>query len=201
MLFISGDSEISSGGESGPVRITDPQGASDRRPPECAEISSLGGQQQADPPGYRGKPGFCRDQFRIIHLCGRGHLDASLEGREGYAQFEYVQDELKDLFALTDLVLSRAGANSICELLALRKPNLLIPLSAAASRGDQILNADSYQKQGYSLVLKEESLTPESLLSSLRQLWTDRKTYVAAMEKSSQSSAIDIIMGLITETA
>ena len=140
-------------------------------------------------------------EFRIIHLCGRGHLDASLEGREGYAQFEYVQDELKDLFALTDLVLSRAGANSICELLALRKPNLLIPLSAAASRGDQILNADSYQKQGYSLVLKEESLTPESLLSSLRQLWTDRKTYVAAMEKSSQSSAIDIIMGLITETA
>ena len=114
---------------------------------------------------------------------------------------EYVQDELKDLFALTDLVLSRAGANSICELLALRKPNLLIPLSAAASRGDQILNADSYQKQGYSLVLKEESLTPESLLTSLRQLWTDRKTYVAAMEKSSQSSAIDIIMGLITETA
>lgn len=137
-------------------------------------------------------------EFRIIHLCGKGNLDPSLEGRGGYVQFEYIQDELKDLFALADLVLSRAGANSICELLALRKPNLLIPLSAAASRGDQILNADSYKKQGYSMVLKEEDLTPESLLSALRQLNADRETYRAAMEKSSQSSAIDIIMGLIT---
>ena len=140
-------------------------------------------------------------EFRIIHLCGKGNLDSSLEGREGYVQFEYIQDELKDLFALADLVLSRAGANSICELLALRKPNLLIPLSSAASRGDQILNADSYKKQGYSMVLKEEDLTPESLLSALRQLNADRETYRAAMEKSSQSSAIDIIMGLITGTA
>ena len=137
-------------------------------------------------------------EFRIIHLCGKGNLDSSLDGREGYVQFEYIQDELKDLFALADLVLSRAGANSICELLALRKPNLLIPLSAAASRGDQILNADSYKKQGYSMVLKEEDLTPESLLSALRQLNADRETYRAAMEKSSQSSAIDINMGLIT---
>ena len=137
-------------------------------------------------------------EFRIIHLCGKGNLDSSLDGREGYVQFEYIQDELKDLFALADLVLSRAGANSICELLALRKPNLLIPLSAAASRGDQILNADSYKKQGYSMVLKEEDLTPESLLRSLRQLNADRETYRSAMEKSSQSSAIDIIMGLIT---
>ena len=140
-------------------------------------------------------------EFRIIHLCGKGNLDSSLDGREGYVQFEYIQDELKDLFALADLVLSRAGANSICELLALRKPNLLIPLSAAASRGDQILNADSYKKQGYSMVLKEEDLTPESLLRSLRQLNADRETYRAAMEKSSQSSAIDIIMGLITGAA
>ena len=140
-------------------------------------------------------------EFRIIHLCGKGNLDSSLDGREGYVQFEYIQDELKDLFALADLVLSRAGANSICELLALRKPNLLIPLSAAASRGDQILNADSYKKQGYSMVLKEEDLTPESLLSALRQLNADRETYRAAMEKSSQSSAIDIIMGLITGNA
>ncbi len=139
------------------------------------------------------------EDFRIIHLCGKGHLDESLSGREGYAQFEYVQDELKDLFALCDMVLSRAGANSICELLALRKPNLLVPLSAAASRGDQILNADSYQKQGYSMVLREEDLTQDSLISSLRALKDSRQSYIAAMEKSAQSSAVDIIMKLITE--
>jgi UDP-N-acetylglucosamine--N-acetylmuramyl-(pentapeptide) pyrophosphoryl-undecaprenol N-acetylglucosamine transferase len=108
-----------------------------------------------------------------------------------------VESELKDLFALADLVLSRAGANSICELLALRKPNLLIPLSAAASRGDQILNAGSYERQGYSMVLKEEDLTPEVLLDRLRTLYRDRQTYIDAMEKSAQSSAIDQIMGLI----
>ena len=140
---------------------------------------------------------FLLDDVRIIHLCGKGNLDESLRGRDGYAQLEYASDALKDLFALSDFVLSRAGANSICELLALRKPNLLVPLSAASSRGDQILNADSYQRQGYSLVLKEEMLTPESLLSSLKELYRDRDKYIDAMSKSSQSGAIDIIMDLI----
>lgn len=139
-------------------------------------------------------------EFRIIHLCGKGNLDDTLTGMEGYIQLEYVSDELKDLYALCDLVLSRAGANSICELLALRKPNLLIPLSAASSRGDQILNADSYKRQGYSMVLKEELLTPESLLRSLQELYRDRDRYISAMSKSSQSAAIDLIMDLIRES-
>ena len=139
--------------------------------------------------------------IRIIHLCGKGNLEESLNGREDYVQLEYVSDELKDLFALADFVLSRAGANSICELLALRKPNLLIPLSAASSRGDQILNADSYQRQGYSLVLKEELLTPDSLLRSLKELYRDRDKYIAAMATSTQSNAIDVIMNLIMEAS
>ena len=96
--------------------------------------------------------------FQVIHLCGRGKVDATLNGLDGYVQYEYIKDELKDLFALTDIVISRAGANAICELLALHKPNLLIPLSANASRGDQILNARSFKRQGYSKVLEELSL-------------------------------------------
>ena len=87
------------------------------------------------------------ENFQVIHLCGKGKLDESLTGVEGYAQFEYIQKELKDLFALADLVISRAGANAICELLALRKPNILIPLPAKSSRGDQILNARSFERQ------------------------------------------------------
>lgn len=140
-------------------------------------------------------------EFCIIHLCGKGNLDESLKGRSGYIQYEYIEDELKDLFALADIVLSRAGANSICELLALRKPNLLVPLSAQASRGDQILNARSYEKQGYSMVLEEEDLTPQTLLDSLKKLYADRQTYIEAMEKSAQSDAIRIITGLIEEAA
>ena len=84
--------------------------------------------------------------FYVIHLCGKGNLDNKLAGITGYAQFEYANAELTDMFALADMAISRAGANSICELLALHKPNILIPLSAAASRGDQVLNAKSFKK-------------------------------------------------------
>ena len=138
-------------------------------------------------------------QFNVIHLCGKGHLDKDLEDTAGYAQFEYASGELKDLFALADIVISRAGANAICELVALRKPNLLIPLSAAASRGDQILNAKSFERQGFSLVLQEEEVTKESLLENIQRLYSDRDTYIAAMNASQQRDSISIIMGLIRE--
>ena len=115
------------------------------------------------------------ENFQVIHLCGKGKLDESLTGVEGYAQFEYIQKELKDLFALADLVISRAGANAICELLALRKPNILIPLPAKSSRGDQILNARSFERQGFSMVLEEETLTDETLLDAVCRLYQDRE--------------------------
>ena len=103
------------------------------------------------------------------------------------------------MFALADVVVSRAGANAICELLELRKPNLLIPLSAAASRGDQILNAASFEKQGFSMVLQEEDLTPDRLLSSILELFQNRQSYIAAMYKSSASDAVNTIISLIEE--
>ena len=86
-------------------------------------------------------------EFHVIHLCGKGNLDSTL-AQPGYVQYEYISDELKDLFAISDIVLSRAGANAICELLALKKPNILVPLPAEVSRGDQILNANSFLKAG-----------------------------------------------------
>ena len=116
------------------------------------------------------------EHFQIVHLCGKGKVDHSLNGLRGYAQFEYIKNELRDIFALADIVISRAGANAICELLALRKPNLLIPLSANASRGDQILNARSFERQGFSMVLEEEELTKESLLEAVRRLYDNRNT-------------------------
>lgn len=135
--------------------------------------------------------------YQVIHLCGRGKLDESLNGLEGYAQFEYIKEELKDLFALTDIVISRAGANAICELLALHKPNLLIPLPANASRGDQILNARSFERQGFSMVLEEEGLTDEILLGAVNNLYEHREDYINAMKASSQQNSIDTIVDLI----
>ena len=138
-------------------------------------------------------------KFEIIHLCGKGKLDQTLTAMNGYVQYEYISDELKDLFALSDIVISRAGANSICEFLALRKPALLIPLSAAASRGDQILNAHSFEKQGFSAVLEEEQLNGESLLQALDNLWENRDSYISAMNESPMGDSIETITGLLEE--
>ena len=135
--------------------------------------------------------------YQVIHLCGKGKIDSSLNGLEGYAQFEYVKEELKHLFALTDIVISRAGANAICELLALHKPNLLIPLSANASRGDQILNARSFERQGFSVVLEEEELNHDVLLGAINHLYEKRDTYIEAMKNSPQQNSIDTIIDLI----
>lgn len=137
--------------------------------------------------------------YQVIHLCGKGKLDSSKVGLEGYVQFEYVKKELADLFALADICISRAGANAICELLALRKPNLLIPLSANASRGDQILNAESFENQGFSEVLSEENLAPTIMLPIINKLYEKRADYISAMEKSEQSDAISKIIALIEE--
>lgn len=139
--------------------------------------------------------------FQVIHLCGKGKVDESLKNLHGYVQFEYIQNELKDIFALTDLIISRAGANAICEIAALRKPNLLIPLSANASRGDQILNARSFERQGFSVVMEEEELTNEKLLSSIHDLYANRDTYIHNMSQSGQQNSIDTIIGLIENAA
>ncbi|MCR5468376.1 MAG: undecaprenyldiphospho-muramoylpentapeptide beta-N-acetylglucosaminyltransferase [Lachnospiraceae bacterium] len=137
------------------------------------------------------------EEFQIIHLCGKGNLDDSLRDTAGYRQYEYISKELNDLFALADIIISRAGANSICELLALKKPNILIPLSAAASRGDQILNAKSFKAQGYSYVIQEEDMTPETLKAGIKEVTENKDAYVKAMESSNQIDSLDKIMALI----
>lgn len=138
--------------------------------------------------------------WQVVHLCGRGKLDESLLHLKGYVQYEYVQKELPDLFALCDIVISRAGANAICELLALRKPTILIPLPAKASRGDQLLNARSFERQGFSLVLQEEDLNEETLLKAVSHLSEHRSDYIKAMEGCPQTGAVDIIFRLIEDT-
>lgn len=145
-------------------------------------------------------PTLLRD-YQIIHLCGKGNLDEQLNNTAGYVQFEYIKKELSDLLAAADLVISRAGANAICELLALRKPNILIPLPAASSRGDQILNAESFERQGYSLVIKEEDLSLASLLQAIQKVMEHRQDYVSAMNKSELNNSIETIVGLIKSTA
>lgn len=139
------------------------------------------------------------EKYQVIHLCGKGKTDESLLNTKGYVQYEYIQDELPDLMAAADLIISRAGANAICEILALRKPNILIPLSAEASRGDQILNAASFEKQGYSIVIQENEITNDKLLEAVNKANKDSAKYIKAMERSQLNNSIEKIVGLIKQ--
>ena len=139
------------------------------------------------------------EDFQVVHLCGKDKIDNLLLNTPGYKQFEYIKAELKDIFAMADIVVSRAGANAICELLALKKPNLLIPLSAGASRGDQILNARSFEAQGFSMVIDEDYLSPGLLIEKVHALYCSRQTYIDAMGKSRQTNAIPSILEIINE--
>ncbi len=140
------------------------------------------------------------EDFQVLHLCGKDKVDNLMLSIPGYKQFEYVKTELKDFFALADIVISRAGANAICELLALKKPNILIPLSLG-SRGDQILNAASFEEQGFSIVIKEEALDCFYLMDKIDELYRNKQRYIETMNTSGQSNAIPMIMELINEAA
>lgn len=137
------------------------------------------------------------ESFYLIHLCGKGKQDTSLSDIKGYVQFEYIDKELPDLMAAADLVVSRAGAGTINELAALNKPNLLIPLSKNASRGDQILNAESYEKMGYSIVLEEEEITEDVLYQKIMDLYEHKEDYIKTMAEGEFRKANEIITDLI----
>jgi len=139
--------------------------------------------------------------FQIVHLCGKNKLDPALQNIHGYQQFEYVQTELPNLFAAADIVISRAGANSLVELLALQKTHILIPLSLKASRGDQIQNARYFEKQGCSLVLAEEDLSPETLYQVIKAAQNNQTTLQQHIQSLNMTSATEKIVALIIQYA
>ncbi|MBD3948376.1 undecaprenyldiphospho-muramoylpentapeptide beta-N-acetylglucosaminyltransferase [Tuanshanicoccus lijuaniae] len=134
--------------------------------------------------------------YQIIHLTGKGLIDNSLQ-RPGYQQYEFVTNELNDILAMTDLVVSRAGSNSIFEFLALKIPMLLIPLSGQASRGDQLLNAAYFEKQGYALVLEEEAVTSQTLMEQLSKLEQQSPEIKAMMATYNTQTSLDDFYQLI----
>ncbi len=137
------------------------------------------------------------NKYDIIHICGKNNLDTYLEDKKGYKQYEYVGEELKHFMNAADVAVSRAGANVIYELLALNKPNLLIPLSAKVSRGDQILNADSFKRSGFSKVLQEEETSDEVFLQNLDELYKEKHLYIKKMRESGIKNGTDIIIDTI----
>ena len=140
------------------------------------------------------------EEFDIIHICGKGNVDENLKDKKGYVQFEYVNEELPDLMTAADYIISRAGANSIFEFLALKKPTLLIPLSRKASRGDQILNAESFRKEGYSLVLEEEDITRESFMGKVRELQKEKDKLIKNIKNGKGKIGNEAVVNVIMES-
>ncbi|MCP8967112.1 undecaprenyldiphospho-muramoylpentapeptide beta-N-acetylglucosaminyltransferase [Ectobacillus ponti] len=135
--------------------------------------------------------------YQVVHLCGKGNLDPALEGTSGYRQFEYVSEELPDLLAATDFVISRAGSNAIFEFLTMHKPMVLIPLSRAQSRGDQILNAQAFEKKGYCHVLQEEGLTPAALAAAIQEVAENKQRYLQNMKQYSGEDTLKQILSYL----
>ncbi|MFV0439871.1 MAG: undecaprenyldiphospho-muramoylpentapeptide beta-N-acetylglucosaminyltransferase [Lachnospirales bacterium] len=138
--------------------------------------------------------------YNIIHLTGKGNLDNSLKF-DNYKQFEYVKDEYPHLLAYSDFVISRGGANSIFEFLSIKKPNIIIPLTLKASRGDQIQNAKEFLEKGYSSVLFEEDLTSDTLFEKIQELSDNKDTYIKNMNTYSKLDTLDQITSLLVENA
>jgi len=136
-----------------------------------------------------------------VHLTGKGNLDESLAGLPGYRQFEFLSDELPDALACTDLVLSRAGSNAICEFQALKKPMLLVPYPKGASRGDQILNAESFRQRGLCHVLQQENMTADSLYEAIKALERDRDQLIQNLTKAPPADGTQPVLRLIRESA
>lgn len=138
--------------------------------------------------------------FDIIHLCGKGKVDESA-ALEGYRQYEYIGEELPDLFALADIVLSRAGANAVFEFLALAKPAVLVPLPLSASRGDQIQNARYFEKKGYAIMVDQDTATADTLADAVAHLFENRMEYRANMMQDALLDGTDEVLREIRRAA
>ena len=141
------------------------------------------------------------ENFQVLHLCGKGNLNDVYEGTANYAQREYLNEEMADAYACADIMISRAGSNALCEILAVRKPALLIPYPKGASRGDQLLNAESFRSRGFSHVLQQADMTPETLVQAVEELYHDRGALYEAMATEPTGNGVDAVLEQIYKYA
>jgi UDP-N-acetylglucosamine--N-acetylmuramyl-(pentapeptide) pyrophosphoryl-undecaprenol N-acetylglucosamine transferase len=173
-------------------------GFTDKKPVLLIMGGSLGARQINQM--VRAALGGLTGYFQIVHLCGKGQIDNSFQSPL-YRQYEYIQKELPDVLAMSNIIISRAGANSIFEFLFLRKPMLLIPLTKEQSRGDQLLNARSFKEAGYSEVLFEEQLNIESLETTIKRIYENRHAYIQNMNRVEHRDALSSVFELLKRVA
>ncbi|MGE3919765.1 MAG: undecaprenyldiphospho-muramoylpentapeptide beta-N-acetylglucosaminyltransferase [Gammaproteobacteria bacterium] len=140
------------------------------------------------------------ESYQVIHLCGPKRINVALKGLTGYKQYEYLHDEMYNVMACADIVVSRSGANALYELIGLKKPHILIPLSKKASRGDQIVNAKYFEKAGISLVIPEEKLTAETLFEAINTIQAQSETYRQAREQYDYKNGVENIYQILVSS-
>lgn len=139
--------------------------------------------------------------YDIIHLCGKGNIDRTLDEQKGYRQYEYVMQELPDLLAASDYAISRAGSNAIFELLALSIPMLLVPLSAEQSRGDQLLNANLFKQLEIAKVIQEEQFEQCDVVREIGLFVAEAPAMKEKMETMSSVKTATQVVDLILSNA
>ena len=137
------------------------------------------------------------EKLQVFHICGKGNLDVSLNGLDGYYQVEFLSDELPNALAAADYILSRAGANALCEFQALGKPMLLVPYPKGASRGDQILNAQSFEKRGLAKVLMQENMTEDTLAEAIWNLISGEDAFRKALHDAPPADGTQAVLKMI----
>lgn len=147
-------------------------------------------------------------KFDVVHVVGNGNLEPSIEqpgSVKRYVQKEFIGEQFGHVLAAAALVVSRAGANSLYELLMARKPHLLIPLGKAASRGDQLDNARVFADLGFSRVLYEEALTGDAksedvFVESIKDVLAHREEITARLQSFEIKDSVNLIIELIQES-
>ena len=133
------------------------------------------------------------ESFNVVHITGEGNRLQEKEKR-GYIQKEFLHHDFGDVLAAASVVVSRAGANSIYELLALRKPHLLVPLPKTSSRGDQLENAKKFCELGYSRFIEEDLLSDDIFLQELKNLMENKTSIEKQMANFKTPDAVSIII-------
>lgn len=137
--------------------------------------------------------------YFVLHLTGKGNVDKKLTNIPGYRQVEFT-NEMPYFIGASDVVISRAGSNTIFELALCKKPMLLIPLSKRASRGDQIENAKYFKHMGYANVLQQEDMTKRSLIDEINQTYKNREVLIKKLQSSGLESGNKKIVDEILKT-
>jgi len=136
------------------------------------------------------------DNFFVIHLTGKNNIDENLKAKKNYVQIDFTND-MGTILSCADVVVSRAGSNTIFELATLHKPMLLIPLPKGNSRGDQVDNANYFNQKGYANFVTEDQLENSPILPHIIKTYQEAPILIETLKKEDIKPANEKLLNII----